>query len=325
MTGIRNNTSKIAIVLVLLLAIFATASMPDAQARRRGRDTRSSQMLTPEKFTRLVVEIAEEDYADLDIKETDTPFVLKTKDGKISLENLYKNVRPIRNKTALRTEIESFLNIVKSSPSEIGNWNLVKDRIRPQIFPKDYLDNKLIKQKIVFKKLNFSNDLLEGYVIDSEKAFQYINKEHLKKWNINLEAIKKTAYDNLATASSETRLNPVSAKGREARGKYLVISVKDGYAAARLLLPEMRNKIESELGKPCFVAIPNRDFLVAWSYNFSKKKEFKRQVLRDFHYKDHPLSPEIFQIVNTKVEVHTQVDEDDDEESEINSEDDNES
>ena len=133
--------------------------------------------------------------------------------------------------------------------------------------------------------------MLEGYVIDSEKAFQYINKDHLKKWKIDLESVQKTAYDNLATASSDTKVKSTFARGKEARGKYLTISVKDGYAAARLLLPEMRNKIESELGKPCYVAIPNRDFLVAWSYNFSNKRAFKRQVLRDFHYRDHPLSP----------------------------------
>ena len=74
----------------------------------------------------MVFEIAEKDYQELAIKETDSPFILKTKDGKISLENLYKNVRQIRNRRHLRNEIHSFLNIIKNSPSEMRSVGFSK-------------------------------------------------------------------------------------------------------------------------------------------------------------------------------------------------------
>lgn len=279
----------------------------------------SYKLNTPERFSDYVVEFAEKNYADLEVEKTDSPFVLKMKDGgRISLENLYKNVRNLRSKKLIRRQVSRFLSVIGKKPQKIDSWDQVKSRIRPQIFPRDYLKNKQMNKRLISKPLDFSSELMEGYVIDSEKAFQYIQKEHLKKWGTDLETVKTTAYENLDLACRNTKMRLKSLRGENATGKYIIISVNDGYAAARLLLPQIRNEIETKLGKPCYVAIPNRDFLIAWSYDLSSKKKFKRQIIRDFHYRDHPLSPKVFAIINSQVKNSSILEKEKDDDSTTN-------
>lgn len=213
----------------------------------------------------------------------------------------------MRSRSRLKTEVRNFLEAMKVFPpidEELKTWEDARARIRPQIFPRDYLSQKEFAKKMVFKPLSFSGDLMEGYVVDSERAFRYVLKSDLKQWKVSLEKIKETAYENLVEATAKTRLTALRAGRASKQGKYLIISVNDGYAAARLLLPAVRNEIEAKLGKPCYVAIPNRDYLIAWSYDTDREKnsQFENKVIRNFHFKDHPLSKEIYAIVNSKIE-----------------------
>ncbi len=289
--------------VVLVSFSGLTLSWEEAQAR-----SRKLQTMTPEKFSAFVLEIGEKEFPELKLRGTDSPFTLKWKeDGQISLDNLYKHVKGIHVRERATEEVRNFLQAMKVFPpidQELKTWEDAKVRIRPQIFPRAYLDQKEFAQKMVFKPLAFSNQLMEGYVVDSKRAFRYVMKSDLKKWNVSQEIIKDTAYENLVQASTGTKLEAIRARGSKTQGRYLTIDINDGYAAARLLLPAVRNKIESQLGKPCFVAIPNRDYLIAWSYDSDtdQLKQFENKVVRKFHFKDHPLSPEIYAIVNSMVE-----------------------
>lgn len=306
----KYNSSNRAIKLVFLVLALSILFFSVLSFEVIAKSTRQI-TATPVSFSTHVIEVAREEFPKLDIEQTESPFVLKVnKDGRISLDNLYKRVRPLKSRRLIKNEIINFLGVMANMPPEVNFWDDVKSRILPQIFPKEYLKEKNMKDNLVYKPLNFSDDLLEGYVIDSERAFQYINKKHLAKWSKDKEAVREAAYDNLALLTKNTRLKAKFPKGRRAEGKFLTIQVSDGFAAARLLLPQVRAQIENKLGKPCFVAIPNRDLLIAWSYDFSQKKKFQRNVIRQFHFKDHPLSPKVYAIVNSKIEKKKLIDDD---------------
>ena len=303
---IKGRKKLLNMVLILMaLGAFQGVFLP-TEARSRTSITQ-----TPSTFSEYVVDLANREFPDLEIEQTDSPLSLKMKnDGSLSLENLYKHVRNYRSRALIRKEIRRFLSVINNMPptaQKVKTWDEVKERLRPQIFPKEYLQESWMKENMVFKPLPFTKDLMEGFVIDSDKAFQYVQKKHLKTWGVTIEKIKSTAYENLNTATAKTRLRPMRARGKRAKGKFIEIAVNDGYAAARLLLPNFRNQIENRLGKPCYVAIPNRDFLVAWSYDFSQDEKFQRQVVREFHFRDHPLSPEIYAIVNSQIEKKKEI------------------
>ncbi len=300
-----SSRSTGALLSALLVVILALSLCSDADARRKGKESQKNPN-TPKAFSQYVLDIADKEYPDLKLSATDSPFLLQWKgEGQISLDNLYKQVRNNKGQPGIRDSVVRFLNVLTDVPpaeEEIKTWEEARARVRPQIFPRDYLKQADLKDKMVFKPLPFSKELMEGYVIDSENAFRYLLKSDLSRWKVSLETIKKAAYENLVSATASTKLSSKQATGEEARGKYLVISVNDGYAAARLLLPAVRNQIETELGKPCYVAIPNRDCLIAWSYDCNQEKQFENQVIRKFHFLDHPLSPEVYALVNSKIE-----------------------
>jgi uncharacterized protein YtpQ (UPF0354 family) len=86
-------------------------------------------------------------------------------------------------------------------------------------------------------------------------------------------------------------------------GKYLFISTHDGYDAARLDIDKLREEIGKKLGYPYYVAIPNRDFLVAWSKNYAFGDKFAQKVREDFEHQSYPISPLVYRVDHTGIKV----------------------
>jgi len=249
-------------------------------------------------FNARVLSIASAEFPALGLKKTENPLLFSCEGGKLSLDNLYKVVKHEAQRGKEDEEIRRFLKSITeikgSSASVAVPWESVKDRLRPQIFPANYL--KQTKKRIVSRPLPFTKNLMEGFVVDSENTFQYVTREHLESWGVDLEIVRKWSYDNLDKASHDLKFEVTEAGGKDAKGKYITISITDGYAAARILLPEIRKRLQKDLGDPCFVAIPNRDFLIGWSPDFTHKERFVEQVRKDFESRHHPLTPQVYEL-----------------------------
>jgi uncharacterized protein YtpQ (UPF0354 family) len=74
----------------------------------------------------------------------------------------------------------------------------------------------------------------------------------------------------------------------------MIVHLADGFCAARLLCPEFMRGAHRKLSAKIFVAVPARDFLVAWTENFAKKQLLSQQVGKLFSEMDHPLTQEVF-------------------------------
>ena len=141
---------------VLLSCAWLELTVDSAEARHRSRSSsRKVKNLTPEAFSTFVLEVGAEEFPDLELAATDSPFTLKWKeDGHISLDNLYKHVRGMRSRSRLKTEVRNFLEAMKVFPpidEELKTWEDARARIRPQIFPRDYLSQKEFAKKILTK------------------------------------------------------------------------------------------------------------------------------------------------------------------------------
>lgn len=259
-------------------------------------------------FSYNVIAIAQKEFPALKLSRTESPLSLKLGDtGRLSLENLYRQVRSSATADKENEEIRRFLKGIAEitpDPKKPQTLDDVKARIRPQIFPSTYLHDQKSKIMIVNRPLPFSKRLLEGYVIDSQNTFQYITREQLKLWKTDVSTISKLAYANLEK-SAEADVQPKGVQSSSAQGKFVTIASPDGYSAARILLPSVRRKLQDELGRPCYIAIPNRDVLLAWSDNFSGAEKFVQQVMKEYRTRHHPLSPVIFKLENMTLEPDT--------------------
>lgn len=258
----------------------------------------SENAITPDAFNARVLAIASEEFPQLNLQKTENPLLVNCSGGQLSLDNLYKVVthetEPGTEDKEIRQFFKSITEISKQASTVKLAWSDVKSRIRPQIFPSSYL--KSSKKQIISRSLPFSKKLLEGFVIDSENTFQYVTRDDLNAWKTDLDSLSKCAYENLDKIAQDLKFEVTEAGGKDARGKYITISIPDGYAAARILSADFRKRLQRDLGEPCFIAIPNRDFLIAWSTDFTHKEKFAQQVHKDFESRHHPLTAQIYEM-----------------------------
>jgi hypothetical protein len=105
------------------------------------------------------------------------------------------------------------------------------------------------------------SDLVIGYVLRAGGFDVLVNADHLLAWGTTPSGVRATAMANLGIWSAAAPwTDEVSGHRR------LVSSASgDGGDAARILLPEVRARLESELGSGArvLVGLPERDLLVA--------------------------------------------------------------
>ena len=151
---------------------------------------------------------------------------------------------------------------------------------------------------MVFEKMDKHSII--AFVIDSESGYRYITQSDLGKWQVTQSTLKKVALENLNMHSKN-----INIQGSLEGEKYLIIATGDGYDAARILLPELKEYIGSLLNFPFYGAMPNRDFLIFWSEmnTASYYKNTTTQVSLDFKNDAYPITDSIFKITKESMKI----------------------
>jgi uncharacterized protein YtpQ (UPF0354 family) len=210
----------------------------------------------------------------------------------VYLENLY---RTIANATG-RAREEAILNFVDmglaaggSDPAE-RDFAVARPRLRARIIHRDYQNLENASNRIVVRPLSEETRL--AYVIDSDASAQFVMEAHIQAWSTTADVVHISAIENLDTISRHVEINASS--GDQTPGGYATHSVSDSFAAARIVSSVFMKRLHEILGAQIFVAVPNRDFLVAWTPDWEKRREFSEQVTKDILNRPYPLSDELF-------------------------------
>lgn len=141
-------------------------------------------------------------------------------------------------------------------------------------------------------------DLFEGlclcFVIDEGDSMVFVTEGHLRAWGIDVAGVKNLALANLRrlAASTEARLETSEDEGTR------IVSSGDGYDAARVLLALERGVDQVE---GLVFAMPDRDTLVVGRKEAGLSK-LMAAVDDEFTKSEHPISPDVFEIRNAKLE-----------------------
>ena len=121
-----------------------------------------------------------------------------------------------------------------------------------------------------------------------------MKREDALRWNKAHKELLDIAIANLDEASRKMQMQ--STDNDEA--KWVAIETKDGFDAARILVPKLREFLASQLGSPFRFAIPNRDFLICWNTGASTRfSDFTAsKIQKDFESQPYPLSPHVFEV-----------------------------
>lgn len=141
----------------------------------------------------------------------------------------------------------------------------------------------------------FAGRLAVVYAVDAEDAFTLVRPEDVQRWGMTLEELHELALDNLLAQTNEDEPLLCEPSGGQMLCGW---ASSDGYDAARLLVPELRDQIVKELGGPAAYAVPMENVFIALARDVLQRgnteRLFRIKLQRDFQTSDDPLSPEVF-------------------------------
>jgi hypothetical protein len=107
---------------------------------------------------------------------------------------------------------------------------------------------------------------------------------------VSLPELHRMSLENLSNLAS-ARLTVANVP----EGPEGFIASDDSFAAARILLPEVRLHLASRLGDEFLVTIPHRDWCFFWAGSQSppRQAEHAAEALEDFRNEDYRLTPDI--------------------------------
>ncbi|MBK8049112.1 MAG: DUF1444 family protein [Anaerolineales bacterium] len=139
----------------------------------------------------------------------------------------------------------------------------------------------------------YAAGLVITYVLDSPESMAYVNAHLLA--SIGASALTLEEVHTLAIAHLATR---TKAQGIEEHGfgdcRFIAYAAGDGYAATRVLLPDLMASWAQRLAGRMLIGIPNRDFLIAFGDRDPRHAATMTcQVRRDAARLAHPLTGEV--------------------------------
>ena len=141
----------------------------------------------------------------------------------------------------------------------------------------------------------FPGRLAVVYAVDAEDAFTVVRPEDVERWGTTLAELHELAVDNLLARTNEDEPLLCEPSGGQTLCGW---ASSDGYDAARLVVPELRDQIVKELGGPAAYAVPMENVFIALALDVleggNTEELFRIKLQRDFQTSDDPLSPEVF-------------------------------
>lgn len=205
----------------------------------------------------------------------------------LSLDNIKKQIEQtqLEGQAAVDFAVKTIETLLKESRDlpKSRTWAEVKARILPTVSPSEY--QKMAQCQPMGLRV------ARCFVVDNENTRAFVTPKDIEAWGIKLPELQATAMNNLQKISPTSQLR-LNMDGDQVN---LVISSQhDSYDSARILLPEVQRFIRQVLHGDALVAIPNRDFLIAWRMDNPHKRILAERVVQDYQQQPHPLTYELF-------------------------------
>jgi uncharacterized protein YtpQ (UPF0354 family) len=241
-----------------------------------------------------VLAILADIYPDKSFSRTTDPLTINLSDRTLGLTNVQANfLLSSQSDSDLREIVREHFDNVFAGLDQLDqidredlDWEAARALLMPQLTPVDFLD------RVPLISFPFGEDVVLGFVIDSEKAYSYVSETEAGRWCVPELEIYDTALDNL-----KRRSNEISATAFPEPNGFVVINTMDGFDAVRIVSQGMREFVGEMLGFPFYFGVPNRDFLICWTRNEDQEfqDQMSSQVSRDFDEQPYPLSRFVFE------------------------------
>ena len=155
----------------------------------------------------------------------------------------------------------------------------------------------------------FVAGLIITYVFDFPDYRAYVNENMLAQMMNGLEftfdAIHECALENLRLRTTSRDYETYGLRDKT----MVVCETRDGYAATRVLLPDLMATWAERIPGRMLIGVPNRDFLIAFSdRDPAHVATIAGQVRRDAARRDHPLCADLLLWQNGRIREYRRKD-----------------
>jgi len=173
-------------------------------------------------------------------------------------------------------------------------WNEIETQVRPQLVP------AAMAKQFDIKIFPFAEPIASCVVVKKDNHQMYIRGEDLKRWNVTPEDVLNRAVVNLDSDKVETEVTITDGTDR-----FIGLESHDGFDAARILLPRVRELASKKLGLPYLAGFPNRDFLILWSKECSSRfQDYAiEKIETDFSIQNYPLTALKFEVNDQNIVI----------------------
>lgn len=261
----------------------------------------TTDLLNPLNFSRLVARAleGEPDVVVVGINPLTLIIRIGAREVQLELDTYYEQYR---SDPALLPLIgQALVETLRELPPArtVRDPALILDRLMPMLKPLALL-NAVREQNVPMLAYRpFVGPLMTVYVVDEGSSAVYVNEQHLLAWKLDEPTLYRHALHNLRQRPAQFEI-----RGSGSRG-LLTCTAQDGYAASRLLLPELFKQFERQLGGNLVIGVPNRDFLIAFSdADPEVVARLAAQIAQDHFSKPNPLTDQLLTIRGGSVHIY---------------------
>ncbi len=250
----------------------------------------------PEAFAEVVTEMLRRLKPELDVTLTG-PTELIVNGRRLDLENLYRLVATDEGRGV--EIVEQYLDHLFDENTFSVNsmpWELARLRIMPRIQPTSIFQH--LSRELV-AHVPYVNDTVIVFVIDMPHMTVSVTTEQMVRWGRTAEELDELARANLTQYTPELEFRSMDS---QEGGRAMVLSIQDGYDAARLLLDSLYPSLAPHMHGDFLVATPSRDMFLAISPDPDGfVKRVKDRVDHDFSRLPYPITPRLFYVTRDGV------------------------
>lgn len=222
----------------------------------------------------------------------------------------------------LTTDLENYYTLYRNAPDQLPMvWQtlaqviteqypdrteddpgVLLERVLPMLKPLSLLNEVRTQDLPMLVYRPLAGELMVTYVIDEGQRVAYLNEEHLRRWGVSETTLWARAITNLRGKAWQPDPGLIG----HGLGTLLIFSGRDGYDATRLLLPELFMEFGARMPGNMVIAVPTRDFLIAFSDADSRIfTQVRTQVETDARTQEHPLTGQLFTYRNGQLVLYT--------------------
>jgi uncharacterized protein YtpQ (UPF0354 family) len=166
---------------------------------------------------------------------------------------------------------------------------VAKSRIMPRIQPANIFQT-LDREHVAH--VQWVNDTVIVFVMDMPHYTVSISTEQMIRWGVTPDDLEEIARANLERYAPNLDVQVV--RSNEG-GRAAIISMHDGYDAARLLLGDLHSRLSAQLGPTFYVAAPARDMFLAMTGDPEPfVSRLRARAEQEFHRLPYPICADLF-------------------------------